>query len=104
MISDDASVWSAFTFIENATMKNANKNGVSTKTQEIHLYPALQIRFRIQVQNIKYTKCTKCIKNEAPPKIDGDNTDIKIPANDNTKYTLEGKHKDLKVAEMFILC
>ena len=85
-------------------MKNANTNGANTKTQEIHLYPALQIRFRTQVQNTKYTKCTKWIKIDAPPKIDGDKKDAKIPTNDKTKYTLEGKHRDLKIADKFILC
>ena len=43
------------------------------------------------------------MKSDAPQKIDGDKKDIKTPIKDNTKYTLEGRHSDLKVAEIFIL-
>jgi|LauGreDrversion4_2_1035121.scaffolds.fasta_scaffold79708_2 hypothetical protein len=42
------------------------------------------------------------MKSDAPPKIDGDKIDINIPIKDKMKYTLEGKHSDLNVAEIFI--
>jgi len=77
-------------------------NGKKTRIQDIVLYPALQIKSKIHVQNTTYPIWIKCTRKETPPNTAGDISDSKIPANDNTKYTLEGKQIDLNVSEKFI--